>query len=290
MRPSSRTGISTTQGAWRIVAISCVRPLPSGAATCSMSTANTRVEQTIAMDLLRQLVEHALQIVRQRARELHLPLLDGMREHESGGMQERTRQVRDGAQIAGHTPVDAAVQGIADDWMADCAQMDADLMRASGMNRDVRQREDDAELLGLDDARDRFAAAPGLRRHLLPVARVASDRLVDPSSRLNFSPDERDVFLLDFPIVKLPRQLLVRGVVLRDDHQPRGAPIEPMDDAGPLLSADAAQVADVMEQRVHERAARMSGSGMDDHAGGLVDDDQVGVLIQDSQRQRLCLR
>jgi hypothetical protein len=45
------------------------------------------------MDLLRQLVEHALQIIRQRARELHSPMFDRMREHKTSGMQERTRQV-----------------------------------------------------------------------------------------------------------------------------------------------------------------------------------------------------
>src|SRR5215471_334415 len=112
MRPSSRTGTSTTQGAWRIVAISCVRPLPSGNDTCSTSTANTRVVQTIAMDLLRQLVEHALQIFGQRTREFHSPILDRMREHETRGMQERTRQMPDGAQIPGHPPVDAAVERI----------------------------------------------------------------------------------------------------------------------------------------------------------------------------------
>src|SRR5437762_2599145 len=107
-RPSSSTGISTTHGAWRIVAISCVRPLPSGAGTCSTSTANTRVVQTIAMDLLRQFVEHALQILGQRARELHSPVPGGVSEHEPRGVEEGTCEMRDGAQIAGHTPVDAA--------------------------------------------------------------------------------------------------------------------------------------------------------------------------------------
>ena len=58
--------------------------------------------------------------------------------------------------------------------------------------------------------------------------------------------------------MKLPRQLLVRGVVLGHDHQARRAAIETMDDARPLFAADAAQVVDVVEQRVHERAARMA--------------------------------
>src|SRR5580765_1917798 len=136
MRPSSRTGISTTHGAWRMVTISCVRPLPSGAGTCSTSTANTRVVHTIAMDLFRQLVEHALQILGQRAHELHSPVVGGMSEHEPRGVEEGTGEMRDGAQIAGHTPMDAAVQRIADNRVPDRVQMNANLMGASRINRD----------------------------------------------------------------------------------------------------------------------------------------------------------
>ena len=41
-------------------------------------------------------------------------------------------------------------------------------------------------------------------------------------------------------------------------------------------------VVHVVEQRVHERAAGMSRRRVDDHPGRLVDDDHVGVLIQDA--------
>ena len=90
-------------------------------------------------------------------------------------------------------------------------------------------------------------------------AGIAADRRVDPPARLHLAPDQRDVFLLDLAIVKLPRQLLVRGVVLGDHHQARRAAIEPVHDARPLLAADAAQIVDVVEQRVDERAARVAG-------------------------------
>src|SRR5256885_14703104 len=100
-----------------MVAISWVRP--SGSVSCSMSTANTRVVHTIAMDLLRQLVEHALQILGQRALELHPPLFGGMCERQLRGAEKWTLEVRDGAQIAGDAAVDAAVQSVAGNWMAD---------------------------------------------------------------------------------------------------------------------------------------------------------------------------
>ena len=37
----------------------------------------------------------------------------------------------------------------------------------------------------------------------------------------------------------------------------------------------------LVEQRVDERALRVTGGGMDDHAGRLVDDDEVRILIDD---------
>ena len=85
---------------------------------------------------------------------------------------------------------------------------------------------------------------------------IAADRGVDALALLHQAPRQRHVFLLDFAIVELARQLLVRVVVLGDHHHARRALVEAMDDAGPLLAADAAQVLDVMEQRVDQRAAR----------------------------------
>ena len=95
------------------------------------------------------------------------------------------------------------------------------------------------------------------------------------------APHERDVFLLDLAVVELAGELLVRRVVLGDDHQSRRAAIEPVHDARPLLAADAAQIVDMVEQRVDQRAARVAGRRVHDHAGRLVDDDEVGVLIED---------
>ena len=199
--------------------------------------------------------------------------------------------MRHDAEIARHASVHAAVQRIADDRMADGAQVHANLMRAAGLDRHPRQRQRVAER-----ARRARCASPlrGSRRAradiFLRFDGIAADRRVDPSSGLHDAPDERDVFLLDLAIAKLTRELLVRGVVLGDDHQARRAAIEPVHDAGPLLAADAAEIVDVMEQRVHQRAARVAGGRMHDHAGGLVDDDDVAILIDDRQRQRLRLR
>ena len=104
---------------------------------------------------------------------------------------------------------------------------------------------------------------------------------------LHDAPDERDVFLLDLAIVELPRQFLVRGVVLGHDHHAGRAAIEAVHDARAHLAANAAQVGKMMQQRVHERPRAVAGGGMDHHAGGLVHHGQILVLIQDVDGQRL---
>src|SRR3989442_2880087 len=76
-----------------------------------------------------QLVEHALQIVRQCTRELHAPLIRWMCERQPRGVEERAIEMRHRAKVAGNPAVHAAVEGIADDGMADGAQVHADLVR-----------------------------------------------------------------------------------------------------------------------------------------------------------------
>ena len=142
-----------------------------------------------------------------------------MLEDQPRRVQKRTLEPGHGAQVAGHAPVHASIQGISDDRVADRAQVDADLVGPACLNRDPRERQRAAQVLGANDPRDRFAAASRTRRHFLAVHRVAANRRVDPPSGLYLAPDERVVLLLDFAVAKLAGELLVRRVVLRDDHQ-----------------------------------------------------------------------
>jgi len=82
-----------------------------------------------------------------------------MTELEACGVQERAIQMGDRAQVAWHAAMDAAVQRIADDGMADGAEMHANLVRASGMDRNVSEGQHRVEPFGADDAGDRFPAA-----------------------------------------------------------------------------------------------------------------------------------
>src|SRR5260221_7016703 len=132
------------------------------------------------MNLLRELVEHGLKIFRQRTVEFHPSAISRMRERQPCRVQERPRQMRDGAEVPGHPAPRAAVQRIPHDRMADRAQMNADLMSPARVNGDARQRQYRAELLSVHDSRHRLAAPPGARGHLLAIAWIAADRRVDP--------------------------------------------------------------------------------------------------------------
>ena len=82
----------------------------------------------------------------------------------------------------------------------------------------------------------------------------------------------------------------MRAVGLGGDQQAGGVLVEAMHDAGPLDAADARKRrAAVGDQRIDQRAGRMPGRGMHGEALGLVDDDEVRVLVDDGERDGLRL-
>ena len=105
----------------------------------------------------REFVEHPLQIVGQRALELHTAALGRVRERQPRGMEKRAIEVGHCSQIPLHPAMDSAVQRIADDGMADGAEVHANLMRPTRVNRHARQGQDPSEVLGFRDSRHRFA-------------------------------------------------------------------------------------------------------------------------------------
>ena len=61
-------------------------------------------------------------------------------------------------------------------------------------------------------------------------------------------------------------------------HEAAGVLVQPVDDPRSVRFTDRRQTAQAVKQRVDERAGRISGSGMHDQTGRLVDDDQVTIL------------
>ena len=69
-------------------------------------------------------------------------------------------------------------------------------------------------------------------------------------------------------------------VVLRHQQQARGVLVDAVDDAGSDLAADAGQVVQMREQRVHQRAGLVARRGMHHHTRGLEHHRQVVVLVE----------
>ena len=110
------------------------------------------------------------------------------------------------------------------------------------------------QMVGFSDTGHRCARSPGACRHFLPIVRIAADWQIDPAARLHHAPHQRDVLLVDLAIVKLPRQRVVRGVILGDDHHARGALVQAVDDPRPELATNSAQIRDVVHERVDQGA------------------------------------
>src|SRR5262249_16765954 len=131
------------------------------------------------IECLAHLVEHALQIIRQRALELHAPPVSRVGKHEARGVEEGAVEMRDRAEVARHAAMDAAVERVADNRVADRAEVHANLMRAAGVDRNMCERQHAAEMFSADDAGHGLTAASDARRlggHLLPVRGIAPDR------------------------------------------------------------------------------------------------------------------
>jgi len=65
-----------------------------------------------------------------------------------------------------------------------------------------------------------------------------------------------------------------------DEQQAAGVLVDAVDDAG---SRQLLEFRCVTQQPVHQRACRIAGTGMHDESRGLVDDEQMLVLVDDVQ-------
>lgn len=124
--------------------------------------------------------------------------------------------------------------------------------------------------------------------HSLPVFGVTSDWpfeltgvVRDPSA------NDGHVRATQRAILQLRRERSVAHVVASYDDQPRCALVEPVHDARTCRATDGGPVSAPAEQRVDQRARVMARSRVNHHPGGLVDDREVVVLVDDLERNRL---
>jgi hypothetical protein len=141
----------------------------------------------------------------------------------------------------------------------------------------------------LDHLIPRACGAPTLDDgHPEALPGVPADRTIqDAGTWRRLSPDDGKVGAPERPLGELRRQRTVGRVVASRQHQARGALVEPVHDAWPSGSAAGRPLPSPPQQRVYQGAGAVTGRRVDHHAGRLVDDDQVGVLVDDPERDGL---
>ena len=96
--------------------------------------------------------------------------------------------------------------------------------------------------------------------------------------------DEGDVGFFDFATAKGFAEFGMGEVVFGDEDDAGGFLVEAMDDAGAEDVATLRERLAAAEERVDERAFVVAGAGVDDHAGGFVDGEDVVVFVEGVER------
>ena len=187
-------------------------------------------------------------------------------------------------ELAPQARLGSPVRRIAGDGQADRGEVNANLVRPAGLQSHAQQGVLGQELDHFEVG-DRFLRRLRVERHSRRVAAVAADGSFDPSlPRPRPAADERQVLPLEGMPADECRESRVGLLGAGDDEQTRRISIQTVDDSRPLgvTACDAAT-----QKRVDQRACRVSGSGMDDETGGLVDDEQMIVLVGDPKLDHL---
>ena len=198
-------------------------------------------------------------------------------------MQEHRRRLRAAAppvhQVTGH-------------GTAERRQVHAQLVGAAGHRCKEHQRASIGQTAEQPVAGDR---RPASRRHCEtgPVAVVAADRQVHGAAGLRRAPvDHRQISLACAPPGELAGQRQMRVRRLCEDDDSRGLLVQPMDHARPhrLVREGVTQPVAVAEHAVQEGAGAVARPRVGHHAGRLVQDDSVAVLMEDRQLHLLRYR
>jgi hypothetical protein len=212
----------------------------------------------------------------------------GMGEGEVGGVEEVAVELE--IRCEAGDEVRGAVEGVANDGMAEGLRVDADLMGAAGFDLDFDEREgavragDALENVNVGDGGAAVGAACG---HAGAADEVASDGKGDGGVVLfDVAVDEGQVGLRNLALGEHLAELAVGAVVFGDEDEAAGLLVEAMDDAGAEVAADVGEFMEVEEEGVDEGAlvagvVCAAGSGVNHHACRFVDDGEGLVFVED---------
>ena len=167
-----------------------------------------------------------------------------VRELQIGGMQKLTwgtaRQIGGPRSVRTAEPSLAprGVRGVAHNWVAKVQQVNANLVRAAGIQLGTKQISGAPSLQALEVGPSPPATLLH-HGHAGSLRRVATDRRIN--SQLVFrqvTTARRQIGAADAPLAQLVGKAAMGGVMLRDQHQTRRIPIEPVNDSGPKHTPD----------------------------------------------------
>ncbi len=185
----------------------------------------------------------------------------------------------------GKALIRVSVQRVAEDRRPQVAHVHAQLVSASR----ARPQRDQRVAGVLPQHAVESDCQPAARPHTgeaLPVAGVAAQQCLDPARRGRQLPFHNgDVPLLRRARPELGCQVFEGARVLRHDDDARGVLVQPVDDAGPRLAGaeGLGKPRAVPQHRVHEGPRPVAAAGVHHHALGLVDDEGLGILVQDGK-------
>lgn len=164
--------------------------------------------------------------------------------------------------------------------------MNADLVRASGLGMALNEG---FSLAGIQHTVvSQSLAAPIDDGHFLAVDGVPADSGIDFSVRhAGDSIDQGEVGFFDIAGGELIGERAVGLFGFRDHEDSGSFLVESVDDARTLCSADDLDSCAVVEEAVGKGAFAVSRAGVDDEAGGFVEDEEVFILEKNAQRHLL---
>ncbi len=127
--------------------------------------------------------------------------------------------------------------------------------------------------------------------HFFTILGGPADIAFDPAIEgRGAAADNGAVKPLDGMAGKLFGQRVMRSVILDHYNQSAGILVDTVDNTGALDSTDAGQAcAAMMDQGIDQGAGKIAGAGMDNQPGGFINNNQIIVFIDHSQRNVLAL-
>ena len=204
------------------------------------------------------------------------------------------------AELAGLGLEVRTIDVVAHQGVTGMGEMDPDLVSAAGLELAGEEGGDGLAVPAIENL-PRLPMGDGLapalaHRHLLAGMGVTVDRRIDgamlavgraPSEGQIASPQRAGAAVIG----ELRAERLMGGIVFRGHHQSGGVFVKPMHNAGTAHAADAGQAgAAVGDQRVDECPGLVAGGGVNHEPLGLVDDDEVVILVDDVERDGFAFR